>query len=134
MSETSVGAPLATDHGEVRDIVSEVEWSGGAVPPGQFEKFEVLVGPLPAGVDLLLFPVAQTFSDGSEVRWDQQSFEERAAPERPAPVLTLSSAGGRQQKTDTSNGSNLLALAALVIGGAGLGFGFYTWSVVRRWR
>ena len=134
VSKADIGTSLETEHGAVQDVVSSIVWSGGSVPPGQFEEFSVLVGPLPAGVDVLLFPAVQTYSDGTEVRWDQQTFEERSKPANPAPVLTLTPPGGKQPTTKSSSGTSLLAVAALLIGGAGLGFGFYTWSVIRRWR
>jgi len=131
--KASLGTSLETDHGAVQDVVSEIEWSGGSVPPGQFEKFEVLVGPLPAGIDILLFPAVQTYSDGAEVRWDQQAFEERSAPTNPAPLLTLTSAR-ETRATSSGDGTDLVAITALLVGGAGLGFGSYTWVVIRRWR
>lgn len=129
-----LGAPLETVHGQVTKAVSEITWSGGVIAPGQFDEFEVLVGPLPGGVDRLLFPAVQTYSDGTEVRWDQQAFAEQPAPEHPMPELELTRAGGKEDATKSTGGTSTLALAAFLIGAAGLGVGGYALVIVRRWR
>jgi uncharacterized protein YcnI len=127
-------APLDSVHGQITKVVSEISWSGGTIAPGQFDEFAVLVGPLPAGIDRLLFPAVQSFSDGTEVRWDQQSFADQAAPEHPMPVLELTSGNTKNEGTKSTGGSNTLALFALVVGAAGVAIGTWTWTIVRRWR
>jgi uncharacterized protein YcnI len=134
ITKTDLGAPLETDHGAVTEAVSQISWSGGTIAPGQFDDFEVLVGPLPAGVDALHFPATQTYSDGSAVQWDEQTFADRPAPQHPVPTLTLNAAGGKKEAKSSSDSSNLIAIAALLVGAAGLGLGFYAWSIIRRWR
>ncbi|MGQ0616156.1 MAG: YcnI family copper-binding membrane protein [Acidimicrobiia bacterium] len=91
-------APLATPivvHGsEVTEAVSQVTWTaaGTDIKPGEFDEFEVSVGPLPDDVDSLLFPAVQTYSDGEEVAWIEPEVEGQPEPELPAPVLRLTAA------------------------------------------
>jgi uncharacterized protein YcnI len=126
-------APLQTDTGQVTEAVSEIVWTGGTIGPGQFDEFEVSVGPLPSDVDLLLFPAVQTYSDGTEVSWIQQSFTGQPEPDHPAPSLALGVAQGTKTASSTSNTKNL-AIAAFVVGLIGIGIGGWALINVRRWR
>jgi uncharacterized protein YcnI len=130
-----LATPLQTDDGQVTEAVSEIVWSGGTIAPGQFDEFEVSVGPLPSDIDVLLFPTIQTYSDGTEVSWIQQAFDGQPEPDHPAPELTLiAAAGPRQRSSSSTNNTKNLAIAAFVIGSAGLGIGGWAWWNVRRWR
>ncbi|MEY2453731.1 MAG: hypothetical protein QOD92_3305 [Acidimicrobiaceae bacterium] len=130
-----LATPLQTDDGQVTEAVSEIVWSGGTIAPGQFDEFEVSVGPLPSNIDVLLFPTIQTYSDGTEVSWIQQAFDGQPEPDHPAPALHLVAAAGSKQKSSSStNNTKNLAIAAFVIGSAGLGIGGWAWWNVRRWR
>jgi uncharacterized protein len=127
--------PLQTTDGQVTEAVSEIVWSGGTIAPGQFDEFEVSVGPLPSDIDVLVFPTVQTYSDGTEVSWIQQAFEGQPEPDHPAPALKLTAPVSARQKSNTaSNNTKALAIAAFVIGSAGLGIGGWAWWNVRRWR
>jgi periplasmic copper chaperone A len=130
----SLRAPLQTDDGQVTEAVSQIEWSGGTIAPEQFDEFEVDAGPLPGGIDLLLFPSIQTYSDGTEVDWIQQPFAGQPAPDHPAPLLKLTAAEATASSTTTKGGTSTLAIAALLIGSAGVGIGSWAWYNVRRWR
>jgi uncharacterized protein YcnI len=129
-------APLQTDNGQVTESVSDIAWTGGTIEPGQFDEFEIAVGPLPTDVDLLLFPAVQTYSDGSKVSWIQQSFAGQPEPADPAPQLNLTAAAGAAKKATSSSSNNTrnLAIAAFLVGAAGLVIGSWAWWNVRRWR
>jgi uncharacterized protein len=142
-----VRTPLATPieaHGrEITDAVTEVSWSGGVIEPGQFQEFEVSVGPLPDDVARLEFPAIQVYASGEEVAWIQPEVEGQPEPERPAPVLDLVGAeddgrgggsttdqadGARTDveatpisATDDDAGSSTLAIVGLVVAVAALG-------------
>ena len=133
--KTTLKTPLQTDDGQVTEAVSEIVWSGGTIAPGQFDEFEVSVGPLPSDIDVLLFPTVQTYSDGTVVSWIQQAFEGQPEPDHPAPSLKLLAAATAKSKTSTtSTNTKNLAIAAFVVGCAGLGIGGWAWWNVRRWR
>jgi len=72
-----------------------------AVQPGQFQEFEIQVGPLPAeGTDLVL-PAHQTYSDGTVVDWDETATGSEE-PENPAPEFVVTAAQGEEGATPTS--------------------------------
>jgi periplasmic copper chaperone A len=86
--------PITTDGGQVTEIVSKITWNGGRIPPGAFENFDVLMGPLPTDTNKLVFKALQTYDSGEVVRWIDTVPPGAPEPEHPAPVLTLTPAGG----------------------------------------
>jgi uncharacterized protein YcnI len=82
-------------HGQViESYVSLVEFradAGGGIAPGEFQEFSLSGGPFPKA-DTLTLPAIQVYSDGSESAWIEPTVDGQAEPERPAPVLTLTSA------------------------------------------
>ena len=106
--------------------VSKITWEGGTIEPGQFQEFEVSVGPLPSDEGTMVLPAIQTYSSGEVVRWIEEPVEGGAEPESPAPVLRLVAAEEDDLvATDDGDddGTDPLAVAALVVAviGAGLG-------------
>lgn len=85
------------------NAVSEVVWSGGTIKPGIEDEFVLTVGPLPSDTDSLTFPTVQTYSDGTEVSWIQESVPGQPEPEHPLPELKLTDAGA---STTASTGSS----------------------------
>ena len=134
--------PLETEGGEVNEVVGKITWTGGEIGPGEFQEFDVSVGPLPTGLDTLQFPSIQTYSDGDIVRWIEEVPEGGEEPERPAPTLTLVAAdaegdghgGGADadeaaaaadadaaaSTSDSDDDSMALSIVALVVGGVGV--------------
>jgi uncharacterized protein YcnI len=82
-------APVKTKNGEVSEAASVIKWTGGTVKPGEFQEFEISVGPLPSNVDQLIFPAVQVYSNGQSVRWVELQKPGQAEPAHPAPVLKL---------------------------------------------
>jgi uncharacterized protein YcnI len=90
VEKTTLDQPLQSDEGdEITEAVSSVTWSGGSIGDGQFQQFSISAGPLPEDADSLRFPAVQTYSDGEEVRWIEDTPEGGEEPEHPAPVLEL---------------------------------------------
>lgn len=146
-----VKAPLdkpVTVHGaEIKEAVSTVTWTAAAgtrIAPGQFEEFELSVGPLPE-TDQLVIPAIQTYEGGKVVAWDQPPAE-GTEPEHPAPVIDLAPEGedahgggaapavenAASESDDhsteaaaagTDDTARWLGGAGLVVGALGLGFG-----------
>ncbi|QMW68093.1 YcnI family protein [Mumia sp. ZJ1417] len=74
---------------------TSVTWTaekGTGIAPGEFDVFDLRVGPLPTDVDTLTFPATQTYSDGTTAAWDQPTPESGEEPDRPAPVVALADA------------------------------------------
>ena len=133
--------PITSEGESISEAVSTVTWSGGSIEPGQFQEFELSVGPVP-DVDSLVFPAVQTYSDGEDVAWIQLAQPGQPEPDRPAPELTVTAAAADGDHHDdgstaTTTGasdeqapaatdsehddsSNGLAIAALVVGGLAL--------------
>ncbi|MCA1984819.1 YcnI family copper-binding membrane protein [Nocardioides nematodiphilus] len=92
VSDQKLKTPISSDDGQVTEAVSRIVWTAdsaaNAIKPGEFEEFDVSVGPLPDSGSLE-FKALQTYSDGSVVRWIQDTVAGQDEPEHPAPVLTI---------------------------------------------
>lgn len=87
-------APPASDHGAAPPVTSII-WQDGVIGPGEFQLFDVSVGPLPKSPTTLLFKALQTYSDGEIVRWiDPPAAAGAPRPEHPAPAVTVAPAAG----------------------------------------
>lgn len=118
------------------DAVTAITWTaekGAAIEPGEFDEFDISVGPLPK-TDSVTFKALQTYSDGSVVRWIEEPKAGQPEPEHPAPVLALTPATGAGATTahDTpaaagaggdSKAPLVLSIVALVVAVAGAGVG-----------
>jgi uncharacterized protein YcnI len=93
--KSKLAKPLTDDDGgQITEAVSKITWtasSGSEIKPGQFQEFDVSLGPLPASGQLV-FKALQYYSDGSIVRWIDEPSADGSEPEHPAPVLKLTAA------------------------------------------
>ncbi|WNV91467.1 YcnI family protein [Umezawaea sp. Da 62-37] len=136
-----------TSHGkEITEAPSTVTWTADAgvqIEPGQFNEFDLSVGPLPEDTDRLLLVTKQTYSSGEVVAWDAPPAAEGAdEPAKPAPVLNLVAKAADGDHHDASaatatasdehaeaavagkdNTARYLGGAGLAVGALGLGFG-----------
>jgi uncharacterized protein YcnI len=97
-----------------------------AIGSGQFQEFELQVGPLPAAGTELVLPVHQTYSDGTVVDWDEPTTGSEE-PESPAPELTVTAAEGDAHHAtepaagDSSSDAGLwFGIGGLVLGAVAL--------------
>jgi len=110
---TTLTTPIKTDDGTITEAVTEIDWSGGSIKPGEYGEFTILAGKLPDGVDQLVFPTLQDYDNGKESAWiDPPVAEGQPEPESPAPVLTLTDATGTTPTT--SSGSTAVTSAPTV--------------------
>lgn len=107
-TKTKLATPVKTDDGEVSEAVSRITWtatSAGAIKPGEFQLFNVQVGPLPEK-DSIVLPAIQTYSNGEVSRWvERQAPGASEEPDKPAPVLELAAAGSGSDHHGASTGS-----------------------------
>jgi uncharacterized protein YcnI len=89
VTKAKLAKPLMSADGTVTEAVSKITWSGGRIPPDNFQDFSVLLGPLPTDTDRLVFKAIQTYSNGDVVRWIEVPTPGVAPPEHPAPTVTL---------------------------------------------
>ncbi len=127
---TKLPKPVQTDDGPVTQAVSEVTWSGGTIKPGEFQRFTISAGPLPAA-DQIEFKALQTYSNGQVVRWIQDTPKGGPEPDNPAPVVTLvkgsaqelpaSATTAASSSASTSDGTaRALAIVGIVLGALGV--------------
>lgn len=102
-----LATPIKTDDGDVTQAVSKIVWTGGKIDPGQFQEFDVSLGPLPKDTNQIVFKALQTYSDGTVVRWIDLQQPGQPEPDHPAPVLHLTpaAAAGGTGTTSTSTGA-----------------------------
>jgi uncharacterized protein YcnI len=130
-TKSKLATPIKTEDSEISEAVTKITWTAtaGGVHPGEFQEFDVSMGPLPA-VDQLVFKALQTYSSGEVVRWIDTS----AGATHPAPTLKLApattaaptvtapaAAAGSGDSGDSGSGAGTgLGIAGLVLGAAGL--------------
>jgi periplasmic copper chaperone A len=146
-TKSKLDKPIKSDDGEITEAVTKIVWTANspdaAIQVGQFQEFDVSVGPLPE-VDKIVFEALQTYSDGDVVRWIEEPAADGKEPDHPAPTLKLAKAAADTSATDTaakdqpaaSNDASArsradlglgLGIAALVIALAGLVVGGLAW-------
>ncbi|MDF5753910.1 YcnI family protein [Spongiactinospora sp. TRM90649] len=116
VTESKLEKPVTTEHGEIKEAVTKITWSGGKIESGQFQEFEVSMGFIPSDTDRLVFPAVQTYSTGEVVKWDDEPTADGTEPERPAPVLKLvpAAGGGHGDATPSAAASPSAAAAPQV--------------------
>jgi uncharacterized protein YcnI len=139
--------PITKDGKETTEAPHTITWTADAgtrIEPGQFNEFDISVGPLPDDTDKVLLVTKQTYSSGEVVAWDAPPAAEGAKePEHPAPVVNLvaktagtdhhgdavatATGGGHDDHAEAASGEDKTARylggAGLVVGALGLGFG-----------
>jgi periplasmic copper chaperone A len=141
VEKAKLATPVTTDDGQVTEAVSTITWTAAAdaaIKPGEFDEFDVSVGPLPKAASLT-FKALQTYSDGSVVRWIDESAAGQPEAEHPAPVLTLTPASddtatatsspapsdpSATSSEDDSKAPLVLSIVALVVAIAAAGLAF----------
>jgi uncharacterized protein YcnI len=140
--------PITTDDGTFTSITSEIDWSGGTIPVGQFGQFNVLAQGIPSGTSELVFKAIQSYSNGTVVSWIQVPNHAVPNPPHPAPIITLTMGTGGVTDaapqapssattvgTSSGSNSNALAVGALVLSGfAALLALLAVWLGRPRWR
>ncbi|OJF12010.1 YcnI family protein [Couchioplanes caeruleus] len=92
--KAKLAQPIDSHGTPITEAVSKITWTAtgdAAIKPGQFQEFDVSIGPLPK-VDKVVFKALQTYSDNTIVRWIDEPTTDGTEPEKPAPVLKLSPA------------------------------------------
>jgi periplasmic copper chaperone A len=116
---TVLPKPITTDDGTFTSTVSEIDWSGGSIPVGQFGAFNVLAQGLPKDTDRLIFKAVQLYSDGTTVNWIQVPTKAAPDPEHPAPTLALTAPGhSASSSADSSAAAPTSAAAGSLSGGS----------------
>ena len=132
--KAKLDTPVKSHGREVTEAVRTVIWTadpGVRIEPGQFNEFDLSIGPLPDNTDKLLLPTKQTYDNGEVVDWSAPPPAEGAAePDKPAPVLNLVKKKDDGHGTAVTASTDTPAQAAPAsdqtarwLGGAGLAVG-----------
>ena len=92
--KSKLAQPIEVHGAQITEAVTKITWtasSGSEIKPGQFQEFDVSLGPLPESGQMV-FKALQTYSDGTVVRWIDEPTTDGTEPEKPAPVLKLAAA------------------------------------------
>ncbi|WP_199440637.1 YcnI family copper-binding membrane protein [Umezawaea beigongshangensis] len=91
--KAALDTPITSHGTEITEAARTITWTadpGTRIEPGQFNEFDISVGPLPENTDSLLLVATQTYDNGEVVAWDAPPPAEGAEePEHPAPVVNL---------------------------------------------
>jgi uncharacterized protein YcnI len=135
VTNSNLTKPVVTDDGTITSYVSKVVWSGGNIPVGGYQDFNVDVSSMPMAPSIEV-KALQTYSNGDIVRWIEETGPNGQEPDHPAPTLTLaaptsssssaaapsasSSASPAVAASSKSSSSNGLSIAALVVAAVAL--------------
>ncbi|MFI5934343.1 YcnI family protein [Actinoplanes sp. NPDC051494] len=123
--KAKLATPVEVHGAPLTEAVNKITWTAtgdAAIKPGQFQEFDVSVGPLPE-TGQVVFKALQTYSDGTIVRWIDEPTTDGTEPEKPAPVLKLTPAAATDAPA-AATGPTVDASAADDEGdGNGTGFG-----------
>ena len=89
--KAKLATPIKAHDAEITEAVAKITWTaqpGAVIKPGQFQEFDVSLGPLPMAKQMI-FKALQTYSDGTVVRWIDGPSADGAEVDHPAPVLKL---------------------------------------------
>ncbi|HEY8788971.1 MAG TPA: YcnI family protein [Actinopolymorphaceae bacterium] len=138
VTEAKLPTPVVDDDGAtLTKAPHTVRWTaraGAAVGPGEFQEFELQVGPLPKSGAVVL-PVTQTYSDGSVVKWDGATPPGGEEPEHPAPSFDIAAAPAvtSSDSASTTDGTaRTLGIVGIVVGAIGAGIGLTGLAAARR--
>jgi uncharacterized protein YcnI len=112
--KTKLAKPIDAHGTQITEAVSKITWTAtgdAAVKPGQFQEFDVSLGPLPQ-VPQVVFKALQTYSDGNVVRWIDEPTTDGTEPESPAPVLKLTAAAAAADAPAAAGSSAAPAVTA----------------------
>jgi periplasmic copper chaperone A len=123
-TQRKLAKPLESEGFTLTRAVATVTWTaapGKGLGPGQFDEFELSVGPFPEKPGKLVMPVTQTYSDGQVIKWDQPTPASGKEPEHPAPTLDVEPATSAAAASDSSDDlARWLGAGGLLLGAVAL--------------
>jgi len=131
--------PITVAGATVTKAPSSVVWTADAahqIGQNEYQAFSLSVGVLPDAGTTVVLPVAQTYTDGTVVKWDEKTAEGQTEPEHPAPSFVTtakdadhaaaatapaasapaSSAAAESTSTDAGSAAGWIGLVAGLLG------------------
>ena len=112
--KSKLAKPIEAHGSPISEAVTKITWTAtgdAAIKPGQFQEFDVSLGPLPE-VPQIVFKALQTYSDGTVVRWIDEPTTDGTEPEKPAPVLKLTPAAAAADAPAAATSSDAPSVSA----------------------
>jgi uncharacterized protein YcnI len=88
ITTSNLPKPITIAGATVTKAPSSVVWTADEahqIGPNEYQAFSLSVGVLPDAGTTVTLPTAQTYTDGTVVKWDEKAVEGQAEPEHPAP-------------------------------------------------
>jgi uncharacterized protein YcnI len=125
--KSKLATPIKSDDGDITEAVTQITWTaskGAEIKPGEFQEFDVSLGPLPTTANQVVFKALQTYSDGNVVRWIDEPAADGSEPDHPAPTLKLTAANATPAAAPaTTTVAQTSTTAPAKTSKAGLGWG-----------
>jgi uncharacterized protein YcnI len=120
--------PVTVSGTTVTKAASSVVWTADAthqIGQNEYQAFSLSVGILPDAGTTVTLPATQTYTDGSEVKWDEKTVEGQAEPEHPAPSFVTTADDASSPAVPASSPAATPAPAAAASGDGGSTAGWF---------
>jgi uncharacterized protein YcnI len=133
---TKLATPIRAHDRQLTEAVTRITWTaraGAEIRPGQFQEFDVSLGPLPDSGQMI-FKALQTYSDSTVVRWIDEPTTDGTEPEHPAPVLKLAAAPAPPTTAPAApaSGVDTVGVVGLILAGLALVLGLLAYRRAAR--
>ncbi|MFF2032516.1 YcnI family protein [Arthrobacter sp. NPDC058192] len=109
--------PVTVAGATVTKAPRSVVWTADAahqIGPNEYQAFSLSVGVLPDAGTTVVLPAAQTYTDGTVVKWDEKAVEGQAEPEHPAPSFVTTARDADTAAAPTASAAPAAVPAAAV--------------------
>ncbi|WP_432485772.1 YcnI family copper-binding membrane protein [Kineococcus esterisolvens] len=110
VQEGALPEPVEVSGATITEAPLTVTWTAdpgaGGIGVGQFQEFDLQVGPLPAEGTRVVLPAVQTYADGEVSDWSQVADAGAAEPDSPAPEFTTTAATGDTHAAPAGSGES----------------------------
>jgi uncharacterized protein YcnI len=95
VAEAKLPAPVTVEGATITKAASTVTWTADAahqLGQHEYQTFSISVGRLPSAGTTVSLPVAQAYSDGTVVNWNEEETPGQAEPNHPVPSFVTTAA------------------------------------------
>ena len=106
VTTSGLPAPMTVAGATITKAPSSVVWTADAahqIGQNEYQSFSLSVGVLPEAGTTVTLPTVQTYTDGTEVKWDEKTVEGQAEPEHPAPSFVTTARDDAQPVAGSSS-------------------------------
>jgi periplasmic copper chaperone A len=107
ITTSALPQPVTVAGATITKAPSSVVWTADVahqIGQNEYQSFSLSVGVLPEVGTTVTLPTTQTYTDGTEVKWDEKTVEGRGEPEHPAPSF-VTTAGDAEHTAGSASAS-----------------------------